>query len=142
MLLLHEQESRDYLIDAAIEELKAECGSDLTDAQYEQILMLFDNERDTDKAISQVIEVKATVQIYAGKDPIVDNNGRYIPGQQCFDLVTFTTQDGESLERVLPDGSVERGMYVKTCNDPKLYDNAAKQWLKGVPGIWVVGTWN
>ena len=138
----HEQESRDILNADALAELEAEHERPLTDEQKKKILALADDGTDIDTAIAQVIEVEAAVQIDAGQEPITDENGDYAGEQRHFDFVTFTTADGEQLEKASPGGGIEQGVYVESCEDPEPYDIAAEQWLAGIPGIWVVGTWN
>lgn len=138
----HEQESRDMLNADDLAELEAEHGRPLTDEQKKQILAIADDGTDIDTAIAQVIEVEATVQIDAGQVPITDENGDYTGEQRHFDFVTFTTADGEQLEKPLPGGGIEQGVYVESCEDPEPYDIAAEQWLAGIPGIWTAGTWN
>lgn len=138
----HEQESRDMFNADELAELEAEHDHPLTDEQKEKILAIADEGWGIDTAIARVIEVEATVQIDAGQEPITDENGDYTGEQRHFDFVTFTTTDGEQLEKTILSGGIEQGVYVESCEDPEPYDIAAEQWLEGIPGIWVVGTWN
>ena len=124
----HQDNCREELLSDETAEAEVEHGSSLTDEQKIQIRHMVLVEGDSfDRAFEQATSVTAELTIASES-----HHG---------DFVRFRTAEGTYLEKDT-SGGVEEGVYVAPSEDKAPYGEAAEQWLRGVPGIWVLESWD